>query len=400
MGGVVVSADLSTVGFGANAVQGVGGQGEFLRAMMHVMERWQHATVYARAAHSDVVPCVDLPFQQGWRRRVFDAVLAVPVLRRRVDWLTSLDDEDFDEQLATAAKAVDLFDGVMGQCVTATGRAPLRSARLVVTSLNTHIQHLDRVMREESRRVGATTPLFVSPRMVRRVLDELNRAAAIRVCSNHARQTFLDHGVPADRVHAIPIGIDLEHFHPVEKTDDVFRVLVVSSVTPRKGVHDALEAFARAQLSNAEMVIIGGTGDAWGRRLIEDAMRRCANVRLEYRDVSREPVEQHYGRASVLVHAAVEDGFGLVIPQALACGRPVIATRESGASEVIREGETGFVVPARDVDGLVDRLRLLHADAALRERMGHSAPASVAHLSFAAHAEAVCRFYRRVLDQS
>jgi glycosyltransferase involved in cell wall biosynthesis len=390
----------STVAFGANAVMGAGGQGEFLRAMIHAMECWGDATVYARAAHSDVVPCVNLPFQHGWRRRVFDALLAAPVLRRRVDWLTSLNDEDFDERVATAAQPVDLFDGVMGQCVTATGRAPLRSARRVVTSLNTHIQHLDRVMREESRRVGAATPQFVSPRMVHRVLAELNRAAAIRVCSDHARQTFLDHGVAADRVHVIPIGIDLEHFHPVEKTDDVFRVLVVSSVTPRKGVHYALEAFARAQLPNAEMVIIGGTGDAWSRRLIEDYTRRCPNVRLEHGDVSREPVAQHYGRASVLVHAAVEDGFGLVIPQALACGRPVVATRESGASEVIREGETGFVVPARDVDVLIDRLRLLHADAALRERMGHAAPASVIHLSFAAHAAAVCRLYRQVLDQS
>lgn len=391
---------ISRAAFGANAVQGVGGQGEFLRAMIHVMERWKHATVYARSAQSDVIPCVNLPFQHGWRRRTFDAVLAVPGLRRRVDWLTSLDDEDFDQRLATAAQPVDLFDGVMGQCVTATSRAPLRSARRVVTSLNTHIQHLDRVMRDESRRVGATTPLFVSPRMVHRVLDELNRASAIRVCSDHARQTFLDHGVAADRVHAIPIGIDLEHFHPVDKTDDVFRVLVVSSVTPRKGVHYALEAFERAQLPNTEMVIIGGTGDAWSRRLIEDYTRRCANIRLEHRDVSREPVGQHYGRASVLVHAAVEDGFGLVIPQALACGRPVVATRESGASEVVRDGETGFVVPARDVDVLVDRLRLLHSDATLREHMGHRAPATVAHLSFAAHAERMCEFYRQVLDQS
>jgi len=389
----------STVAFGANAVMGEGGQGEFLRAMIHAMENWRDATVYARAATSDVVPCVNLPFH-GWRRRVFDAVLATPVLRRRVDWLTSLNDEDFDQRLVTAALPVDLFDGVMGQCVTATRRAPLRSARRVVTSLNTHIQHLDRVMRDESRRVGATAPVFVSPRMMGRVRDEVERADAIRVCSDHARQTFLDQGVAADRVHTIPIGIDLAHFHPVDKADDVFRVLVVSSVTPRKGVHYALEAFERAQLSNAEMVIIGGTGDAWSRRLIEDYTRRCGNVRLEHRDVSREPVDQHYGRASVLVHAAVEDGFGLVIPQALACGRPVVATRESGASEVVKDGETGFVVPARDVDVLVDRLRLLHADAALRERMGAGAPASVAHLSFAAHAEAVCRLYRRVLDQS
>jgi glycosyltransferase involved in cell wall biosynthesis len=398
--GGVVTVGTSTVGFGANAVQGGGGQGEFLRAMMHVMERWKHATVYARAAHSNVVPCVSLPFQDGWRRRAFDAVLAVPGLRRRVDWLTSLDDEDFDERLSTAARPVDLFDGVMGQCVTATSRRPLRSAKRVVTSLNTHIQHLDRVMRDESRRVGSTAPQFVSPRMIRRVLDELHRAAAVRVCSGHAKQTFLEHGVAPDRVHVIPIGIDLEHFQPVGKGDDVFRVLVVSSVTPRKGVHYALEAFERAQLPNAERVIIGGTGDPWSRRLIEDYTRRCTNVRLEHRDVSREPVEQHYGRASVLVHAAVEDGFGLVIPQALACGRPVVATRESGASEVVRDGETGFVVPARDVDVLVERLRLLHADAPLRERMGQSAPATVAHLSFAAHAEAVCRLYSRVLGQS
>ncbi len=389
----------SRIAFAANAVSRAGGQGEFLRAMIHVMERRGDATVYSRGARSAVVPCVNLPFQGSWRRRLFEQVLATPVVRRRVDWLTSLDDEDFDARLAAAAGPAELFDGVMAQCATATRRDPLRSARRIVTSLNTHIVHLDRVMRDEARRVGSPSPTFVSPRMIRRVQEELATAQAVRVCSNYARRTFVERGVPAERVHAIPIGIDLAHFHPVEKTDDVFRVLVVSSVTPRKGVHYALEAFERARLSNAEMVIIGGTGDTWSRRLIEDYTSRCSNVRLEHRDVTREPIAQHYGRAAVLVHAAVEDGFGLVIAQALACGRPVIATRESGASELLRDGETGFVVDARDVDTLVERLRLLHADAALRERMGANAPASVAHLSYEAHATAVSQLYDRVLSQ-
>lgn len=389
----------SRVAFAINAVSGAGGQGAFLRAMTHVMERVGDATVYARAAQSRTVSCVNLPFEGGWRRRMFQSVLATPVVRRRVDWLTSLDDEDFDARLAAAAGPVDLFDGVMGQCAMATRLEPLRSARRIVTSLNTHIVHLDRVMREEARRVGSTAPAFVSARMIRRVQNELADADAIRVCSSHARQTFLEQGVAPNRVHTVAIGIDLEHFRPVEKADDVFRVLVVSSVTPRKGVHHALEAFERARLPNAEMIIIGGTGDGWSKRLIAEYTRRCPNVRLEHRDVLSEPIAQHYGRASVLLHAAIEDGFGLVIPQALACGRPVITTRESGASELVRDGETGFVVAARDVDTLIDRLRLLHADADLRERTGRAAPASVAHLSYDAHATAVSQLYDLVLSQ-
>lgn len=385
------------IAFGANAVLGAGGQGEFLRAMVHALECWEQSVVYARSAQSSSGRCISLPFAGGWRRRVFDALLVMPGLRGRSDWLTSLDDEDFDARLTDAARPADLFDGVMGHCVLATKEEPLRSARRVVTSLNTHIQHLDRVMRDEARRVGSSAPTFVSPRMVRRVLDELERASAVRVCSEAARRTFVEHGVEAARVHVIPIGINLDHFRPMPKADNVFRVLVVASVTPRKGVHDVMAAFERARLSNAEMVIIGGTGDRWGKQIVAEYTQRCPAIRLEHRDVNREPVAEHYGRASVLVHAAVEDGFGLVIPQALACGRPVVATRESGASEVIRDGETGFVVAARDVDALVDRLRLLHADPALTGRMAEAAPASVAHLSYAAHAAAVGRLYRQVL---
>jgi glycosyltransferase involved in cell wall biosynthesis len=386
------------VAFAGNAVVGSGGQGEFLRVMVHALEQWGQAQVYARAVHAPTVPCTNLPFAGGWRRWAFDAICRTPGLRRRSDWLTCLDDLDFDSRLTAAAAPADLFDGVMGQCVEAARRSPLRSARRIVTSLNTHVLHLDRVMRDEARRVGITAPTFVYPGFAKRVLEELATADSIRVCSKVARQTFIEHGVPPERLHVIPIGIDLDHFRPCRRGDDVFRVLVVASITPRKGVHYALEAFEQARLPNSELVIIGGTGDRWSRRLIADVAARHANIRLEGRDVTRDPVDQHYGRASVLLHAAVEDGFGLVIPQALACGRPVIATRESGASELIQDGKTGFVVDARDVAAIVDRLRLLHADAAIRERMSEAAPASVAHLSYDAHAAAVCALYRAVLD--
>jgi glycosyltransferase involved in cell wall biosynthesis len=145
-------------------------------------------------------------------------------------------------------------------------------------------------------------------------------------------------------------------------------------------------------------VLIGGTGDRWSKDMLESFRRRHANITVSSLDVTTAPAEQTYGAASVLVHPAIEDGYGLVIPQALACGRPVIATRQSGASELIRDGENGFVVESRSVDGLRARLQLLAADRSLRERMGARAPAAVSHLSYNGFRREMLRFYQGALD--
>ena len=102
---------------------------------------------------------------------------------------------------------------------------------------------------------------------------------------------------------------------------------------------------------------------------------RMKNIRIQSADVFREPIEATYGQASVLVHPAIEDGFALAVAQALACGRPVITTRNTGAAEVIADGVNGYVLESRDVDGLVDRLRLLARDRSLLERLSAAAPA-------------------------
>ncbi|PYS57915.1 MAG: hypothetical protein DMF74_24885 [Acidobacteria bacterium] len=97
------------------------------------------------------------------------------------------------------------------------------------------------------------------------------------------------------------------------------------------------------------------------------------------------------------MHPALEDGYGLVVPQALASGRPVIATRQAGASELIKDGENGFVVESRSAKDLKDYLRLLAADRNLLEKMSQKAPITVAHLSYQNFAREVWGFYRMAL---
>jgi glycosyltransferase involved in cell wall biosynthesis len=161
-----------------------------------------------------------------------------------------------------------------------------------------------------------------------------------------------------------------------------------------------LRAFVAAEIPRSELVIIGGTGDRWSKRMLAEFVGRHPNIRQELRDVMAEPVESHFGRAAVVVHPAIEDGYALTIPQALASGRPVIATAESGASELIREGVEGLVVAARDVEALAAALKRIATDADLQRRMSEAAPRAVAHLTAEWYSGELRSYYERVLGQS
>lgn len=383
--------------FAVNARASVGGQGQFLTQMAAALPQMD-ATIFSRHSAGPDPRAVNLPFQ-GPRQVASEALRALPILRGRQDWLTLLSDVQFDRAVAAslaACAAPTLFDGVMAQCLESLRRAKSLGARVVLTSLNTHITHLRRVMDEEYARTGDAGHHFVHPQMERRALAEIAQADHIRVNSRFAKTTFVDAGIDAARVSVIQPGVDLAHFHETPKRDDVFRVMAVATIDPRKGIHVLIQAFADAAIPGSELEIIGGTSDRWSKQMMAGATRRHPNIRVRSLDVSAVPVEESYARASVLVHPAIEDGYGLVIPQALASGRPVIASPTAGAAELVRDGENGFIVPPRSAADIAERLRLLAGDRDLLERMSAASRPSVSHLSYGAFARAVREMYARL----
>jgi glycosyltransferase involved in cell wall biosynthesis len=384
--------------FAINARAQAGGQGQFLSLMVRALAGTP-ATIFSRGAAGAGLNSVNLPFL-GPRRGLFDILLGAPYLRGRQDWLTLLSDTQFDRSVAAhlsrEESAPDIFDGVMAQCAESSRAAAKAGARVVLTSLNTHISYLRRSLDEEYARAGDKGRHFVHPRMEQRALAEIAAADHIRVNSHFAKTTFVDAGHDPSRISVIHPAIDLAHFRERPREDDTFRVMAVASIDPRKGIHDLIAGFVDAALPDAELDIIGGTSDRWSRRLIDEATRRHANIRVRSLDVSHAPVEESYARASVLVHPAIEDGFGLVVAQALAAGRPVIATSTSGASELIRHGENGFVVPPRSSREIAEHLRALASDRGLRERLSSAARPSVTHLTYDAFGRAVREMYARL----
>ena len=72
--------------------------------------------------------------------------------------------------------------------------------------------------------------------------------------------------------------------------------------------------------------------------------------------VARGELHKHYSQASVLVLPSIQDGFGMVQAQAMACGVPVIATENTGAADLFNDGVEGFIVPIRDAGAIREKI--------------------------------------------
>jgi glycosyltransferase involved in cell wall biosynthesis len=102
----------------------------------------------------------------------------------------------------------------------------------------------------------------------------------------------------------------------------------------------------------------------------------------------------------VVVHASTQpEPFGLVIAEAMACGRPVIATAAGGAAEIVDDGVDALTVPPGDAEALADVIARLAGDAALRARLGAAGRAKAERLFDRARLAAeVAPVYRRLVD--
>jgi glycosyltransferase involved in cell wall biosynthesis len=179
------------------------------------------------------------------------------------------------------------------------------------------------------------------------------------------------------------------------------RIGMVGRLAQWKGQHVFLEAFARAFPHGDETARIVG-GPLFGEQQYERHLRSQAEWlgiadRVEWRGF-QEDVFAELAELDVLVHCSITpEPFGQVVVEGMAAGLPVIATDQGGPAEIIRDGVDGLLVPPSDVLALVERLRQVAADPALRARLGESARASSRRFSPEAARAQLLEVYREVV---
>jgi glycosyltransferase involved in cell wall biosynthesis len=147
-------------------------------------------------------------------------------------------------------------------------------------------------------------------------------------------------------------------------------------------VHFLVDAFARvaAEFPDATLYLIGDPIVAEFDPYLDELKQQIHARGIDGRVVFagwRTDAFAVVNRMTIMVHPSTSEGFGLAVAEAMALGKPVIATRVGGLRELVRDGENGLAFEVGDVDTLTDRLRSLLADPALRARLGAAGRATV-----------------------
>jgi glycosyltransferase involved in cell wall biosynthesis len=272
--------------------------------------------------------------------------------------------------------------------------------------LHTHTMFSGNVLARLAARAARVPPLahmhtegyFRSGTLARRAQRALDNATA-RLCarivavSESTRAALEEQGYPRDRLVVVRNGIDLPA--PEERglreelgvPGDAFLVACIGRLSPYKGQLELLEALERAPGVHA--VLIGldhQTGGAYRERLEADAHRLGVNGRVRFAGY-RPGAAALLADCDALALPSWIEGLPLVALEAMARRKPVVATAVGGTPELVADGETGLLVPPRDVGALAAALSALAADRARAARMGEAGHERVAR-EFSARAMA------------
>lgn len=202
-------------------------------------------------------------------------------------------------------------------------------------------------------------------------------------------ELILNRRAPAELIHVVPPGVDISRF-PAVTTPFAGGRPILGTVTPLPGAPgldpllQAVRLLREREFSLHLMVAGHGPGDRTLRgRIRDEGLTRDVTVTGLPLDL-----ERVFAASDIYLRAARTNGFGSAILMAMAAGRPVIAEGRGPALSLVREGETGYLVPAGDVGRLADRIaeliespdRALAFGAAGRraaEGMGTDAPAGI-----------------------
>jgi glycosyltransferase involved in cell wall biosynthesis len=270
----------------------------------------------------------------------------------------------------------EIFIGLSSFCCEALVAAKRMGAAAIADHGSFHQAEERKLLMEESELHGLDLSHDLPQDwLIAKENREFEVADYVMVLSKAAKRTVLAQGVHEAKVFVNNCGVDLRSFKRAVKVDGMFRVIHCGAITPTKGVHYLLQAFYESKLPKSELWLIGPRPTSGGLVPIINRYR-APNIRF-LGGIPQTELSTLYSQGSVLVSASIADGFGMVVPQAMACGLPVIVTENVGAADVVEHGKTGFVIPIRDVGAIREKLTFLYENLPVCLEMGNNAFNSV-----------------------
>jgi glycosyltransferase involved in cell wall biosynthesis len=245
------------------------------------------------------------------------------------------------------------------------------------------------------------------------LMKALARADAVVAITDELARSYLEAGLPRDRLVRIPNGVDTSRFHPVDRAErlrlredlalplDGPIVLFVGIVHPRKGVDRLVAAWPRVQAQHREaaLLLVGpltSQSDGTTSRFVE----RLSDLEDQHRVHAvghQDHVVRFYQAADVFVLPSRMEGLPNALLEAMACGLPVICSPLPGVAELLEHDVNGLLIAANEPIALGDAVCALLKDARRSQRLAEAGRQTVMqHYSLDAIADRYIDLYTRL----
>ena len=235
-----------------------------------------------------------------------------------------------------------------------------------------------------------------------------NRRVGRYLAISRAVATELERvGVEAERIRVVPSGVDLGRVATVEPAwswrstlrlaPGELLVGTAAALTPEKDLASLVRAFARWRERSGSgcLVVLGDGPERAALSRLAEELGVAGQVHLPGFEPDVLPL---VAAMDIFVLSSQREGLGTALVDAMACGRPVIATRSGGPEDVIEDGRSGKLVDVGDVEAMAAALHELQSSAALRQRLGHEARLRAEHFDARLTVERTIAVYREWLD--
>lgn len=293
------------------------------------------------------------------------------------------------------SKDSDIFIGWSSNSLRTISECKKNNIFTILERGSAHIQEQIELLAEEHR-INKLSYLKHHEKITKRELFEYEITDIIEVPSTYAYKSFLDKGVSQRKMIKGFRGVDLSAFKKVKKQCDTFRVVYAGQLSLQKGSHYLLQAINELRSYGIELWHMG-TVTREMNQFVEKY--RCEQIKLLGPKPQQE-LFKYYSQGSVFVLPSIQDGFGMVIPQAMACELPVICTTNTGGPDLIIDGKEGFIIPIRDVRALKEKIVYLHDNPQICQKMGVAAKQKVSKgFTWNDYGDQITAIYREKLEE-
>lgn len=307
--------------------------------------------------------------------------------------------ERFDQlvasEIAKAKNPPKVFIGWSGMSLNSIRAAKKRGIITILERGSCHISQQYEILNEEYKRFGKTFNRNVN--IHDKELKEYEEADYISVASSFVKNSFIEYGIDCNKifVNAYGAGSFFKKDNSEPKPEGKFIVLYLGGLMIRKGLiylFDALKDFNQGK-DNVEFWFMGGIRDE-----VKDLIAKYRQDNWKFwGHVNHYELPKHISKADVSVVPSLEDGFGMVVPQMLSCGVPVITTVNTGSSDLIEEDVNGYVVPIRDAQAILDKLNHLYNNPDKLSSMKENAVLDTYEMSWDAYGDRYAQFLRSII---